>query len=40
LASAVRLPAAGRDLAQPGERERHACTAAKLLPGPQRLDGQ
>src|SRR6266700_1137021 len=40
LASAVRLPAAGRDLAQPGERERHASRTAKLLPGPQRIGKQ
>ena len=40
LASAVRLPAAGHDLAQPGERERHAGGTAKLLPGMQRLGKQ
>jgi len=33
LAGAVRLAAAGGGLAQPGERQHHACAAAKLLPG-------
>jgi hypothetical protein len=40
LASALRLTAAGHDLAQPGERECHAGRTAKLLPGMQRLGKQ
>ena len=40
LASAAWLAAAGGDLGQPGERERHACAAVNLLPGTQRLGEQ